>query len=68
MTNSLAQLLLEVEAYAAEAGTSPQAVLRAATGNPRLYKRMQEHAGRIDDEVGRIRKYLHERRARDALN
>ena len=47
-------ILAEVTAYAAQAGVTPETVCRNATGNPRLFARLERRAERTDSDIRRL--------------
>jgi len=50
--------LKAVEAFALERGVDPATVVRYATNNPRLYERLKARAEKLDEDLGRIERYL----------
>jgi hypothetical protein len=63
MEHDLKHIIAEIEALAAETGILPNSVVRAATGNPRLYERMKRRAEMLDRDNAAILRYIADRRA-----
>jgi hypothetical protein len=56
----LHETLRRVEEYAAAAGTSPDSVCRAATGNPRLFERLKRRAEYQTEVIAILNKHMAE--------
>jgi hypothetical protein len=52
--------LRKIEAYAAAKGATPEAVCRAATGNPRLYERLKDRVEYTDRVIDRLERHIAE--------
>lgn len=51
-------ILDAIDAYSERHGVLPATVVRKATGNPRLYERLQARAERLDADIQRIAEYV----------
>ncbi|WP_299647939.1 hypothetical protein [uncultured Jannaschia sp.] len=56
-------LLRRVDKYAADNGVTPATVCRYATGNFRLYERIQSRLKKLEDDAERIEQFLDNREA-----
>jgi hypothetical protein len=65
--HNIETIIPAIEAFADRHGVLPATVVRKATGNPRLYDRLKSRAERLDEDIGRIAKFLVENDQGEAL-
>lgn len=56
--SSIHDIIHKVERYARQAETSPEAVCRAATANPRLYSRLKRRAKQTASDIERLEQHM----------
>ena len=65
--HNIETIIPAVEAFADRHGVLPATVVRKATGNPRLYERLKARAEKLEEDIGRIAKFLSENDTGNAL-